>query len=279
MEYKCSYFSKQRILISLIFGLFILTIVKYSIFIQENFSFKREKLFYLLPIECFRLSGNSLRGFIADIFYIKGILAISDRIYFKKASEWIEWVQKNFEIAVSLDPYLVQGYFFAGIVVGRNKEGIKRGIDFLKKGLKLNPYEWRIPYWIGFNYYQLGEFLKAAYYYKKASILPNSPKFLKSNVVMFYYQAQKPELGIVYLEGLLKSVRDPAQLKWIKRKLEWLKKIVFLEEKVKEFKKLYQRFPQSLEELVEKGLIKEIPKDTFGKGYYLDQKARIRSKF
>jgi hypothetical protein len=57
----------------------------------------------------------------------------------------------------------------------------------------------------------------------------------------------------------------------LKKKIEWLKNIVFLEGKVRKFKELFGFWPKDLHELVQKGLIEAIPLDPFGKGYQLDK--------
>jgi len=193
---------------------------------------------------------------------------------------WRKFVHNNFGLSILFDHKFLDAYFFAGVVVATDKKGLEEGISFLKKYLKFNPDSWRLLHWIGFNYYQLGKYLKAADYYRKASLLPDAPGFLKSNQPMLYYRGGRPDLGVIYLEGLLKSVRNKEELRWIKNKLKWLKNIVFLEKKINEFKNYFGRNPSDLKELVKYGLISSIPSDPFGKGYYLDKKTgRIKSRF
>ena len=276
------YFPKKRVLsrlfLSLIWFCLFISIIAGSLFLERTFLLKKERIFYLPPLDYLKIISGSFQSFCADIFYIRGIQAITEEI--EDRSIWLDWVQRNFDIATSLDPKLTQGYFFGGLVVARDKEGVKKGIQFLEKGLKLNPEEWQIPYWIGFNYYRLGDHLKAIEYYERASHLPGAPRFLKSIQPMHYYKAGKPGLGVIYLEGLLHSIKDPEQLEWIEIKLRWLQSIVGLEEKVEQYKELFGYSPKDLEELIEKGLIKEIPDDPFGKGFYFDESSgRVKSRF
>ncbi|MFH1398041.1 MAG: tetratricopeptide repeat protein [Candidatus Omnitrophota bacterium] len=205
-------------------------------------------------------------------------MAITDNI--KENSQWIDRVQGNFRAAIALDPDMLQAYFFSGVVVANDQEGLEKGIAFLKEGAKQNTKSWQILYWLGFNYYQSGDYLKAAEYYERASNLAGAPKFLKSIQPMQYYKARRADLGVAYLEGLLESVKDPQQLEWIKFKLEWLKNIVILEKQVNQFIKIYGYSPDSLEDLLKMRLIDKIPADPFGAGYYLDKESgRIKSKF
>jgi len=240
--------------------------------------FPERKFFYVPPLDYLKIVSGSFRSFCADMFYIRGVLAVAEKI--EDTDTWVDWVQKNFETATSLDPELTQSYFFAGVVIGRDEESINKGIQFLEKGFRRNPDEWQLPYWLGFNYYQLGNYLKAIEFYQRASLLPGAPDYLKSNQAMLYYKAGRPDLGRVYLEGFLRSVEDSRQLKWIETKLRWLDNIVYLEEKVRQFRKAFGFWPQELEELVKTGILDEIPEDPFGKGYYLDKDShRVKSRF
>ncbi|MFH1768620.1 MAG: hypothetical protein ABH858_05635 [Candidatus Omnitrophota bacterium] len=270
--------AKKRVLITICSLLCAFGVAFYSYYLETRFPPGKERLFYLPPSKYLKVISGNFKGFVADIFYIKGVLAIATK--FDDRSLWFDWVQSNFRLALELDRGLIQSYFFAGVVIAEDRESIRKGIDFLKMGLDSNPRQWRIPYWIGFNYYQLGDYLKAIEYYKKASRLPQSPKFLSSVQPMLYYRAGEASLGIIYLESLAATTENSKQAEWINKKLEWLKDIVFLEEKLVEFKAEYGRLPDDLDELVETGVIGSIPDDNFGRGYYFDKDSkRIKSRF
>ena len=255
-------------------------IVAGSCLLENDFLFEKRRIFTVPPANYLKSICGSFQSFCADLFYIRGVMAVTESGEFKNRGDWVDWVQKNFETATTLDPRLTQGYFFAGVVIAQNESNLKKGIRFLENGFKRNPNDWQIPYWIGFNYYQLGDFLKAAEYYQKASANAFAPPFLKSNPAVFYYKASRPDLGVAFLEGLARSVKDPEQLKWIEIKLKWFENIVELEGKAEQFKRLYGAYPLNLEKLIEAGLLKEIPADPFGGGYYIDKDSgRVKSKF
>lgn len=276
------FFGTRRIISSgVVFLIFVVgfpLISGFSSYLQRRFAPESRRVFFTPSPEALRLFSGSFASFLADMFYIQGILDISGE--FDSPDIRIKRIQDDFSAALSLDPKLVQGYFFASIVLGRDKEGIARGIDFLEKHRGLNSQEWRVPYWLGFSYYELGNYRSAVEYYKEASLLPGAPDFLKSNPAMLYYKAGKAGLGIVYLRGLLDSLKEESQAEWIKVKLEWLENIARLEEKAGEFKGRFGYLPESLEELVERGLISGLPKDPFGRGYYWDKETeRVKSRF
>lgn len=233
---------------------------------------------FVPPAAYMEVLCGSQRGACAGLFYVRGILALTDDA--DSALAAMEWAQKNFDTALHLDPRLVQAYFFAGVVAARDRQRLYRGIDFLKSGMSRLPDEWQIPYWIGFNYYQLGEHLAAAEYFEKAAACPQAPAFLKGIQPMMFYRAGRPDLGVVFLQGLKSSVKETRQLAAIERKLAWLQNLIMLEERVGAFRTRFGRLPGGLDELVSSGLIGRVPDDVFGTGYYLDQNSgRVQSGF
>ncbi|MCF7907600.1 MAG: hypothetical protein K9L86_01825 [Candidatus Omnitrophica bacterium] len=278
MANKLIHFSQKGILTCLLFSFCLVAIPFLSSSLQTATPAIEERILFVPPAEFLRSIKGGFKNIIADTYYIRGVLAISDE--FKSRKERIKWVQEVFKAAVLLDPDMLQAYFFAGSAIVNSKEEIKQGNEFLKFGLTQSPSYWQIPYWIGFNYYLLDDYLSAAEFYRKASLFPEAPNYLKSNQPMLYYRAGEVRLGLMYLEGLLESVSDPDQLKWLKLKIEWLKNMVVLQDKVEQFKDRYQRLPNNLAELVDRNFISEIPNDPFGGGYYLGtESGKIRSRF
>ncbi len=236
--------------------------------------------FYVPPFRYINTIAGSFRNVCADIFYIRAILSVAE-----PGKRYLEYVLDNLRLAVSLDPRMTSAYVIGGVVAPRGNAELPLGIRFLTESMERNPLEWKIPFWIAFNYYQLEDYQRAAEFYEKAFGLPNAPRYLKGLISFSYYQSGRAEMGVNFLEGMRESVSDPALLKQIDRKLSWLKNIVFLEGKVKEFEQTRGRLPRDLDELVSQGFIRSIPEDPFGQGYYLDQRwinaryeGRVRSK-
>lgn len=269
----------SRWTLSIVCVILFLSVIAFSLYLFETYPKEKVKIYYLPSTDYLKLVSGTFRPLFAETLFIKGVLELSEGIPDRQ-----NYLSKLFLTSIQLDPKLISACFFGGMVVPRTRQDIPLGIRFLKEAMKLNPIEWRIPYWIGFNYFQLQDYLKAAEYYQQASALPGSPSFLTTNLAMFYYWAGKPELALWYLEGLYQSVGDERLLELIRLKMDWLKNIVFLEKKVKEYKKIYGYWPKDLEELIKKGLLDKIPEDPFGRGYELDEEwyrgpGRVKSRF
>ncbi len=59
------------------------------------------------------------------------------------------------------------------------------------------------------------------------------------------------------------------------KRLNTLKIIAFLESKVIEYKKRFEAAPSSINDMLSKGVISEIPADPYGGTFYLSENGRI----
>lgn len=224
-----------------------------------------------------RLSGT-FRPAVAFFFYMRGALEIAG-----DTSKKMDMLLELFSLSLKLDAKIVQAAFLGGVVAPVTDENLLKAVIFLEKACELNPDNWRIPYWTGFSYLELGNISKGAEYYWKASLLAGAPPFLRYSAVALPAEGRTLEQSIIETEGMLESVDNDEAREWVMQRLVWLQSMLLLEHKVKEFKNTVSRYPVTLDELVEKGLIKEIPKDDFGNGFYLvnpgdpDQGFMVRS--
>ena len=81
------------------------------------------------PVEYLKNIKGGFKNSLADAYYIKGVLAITDE--FESRKQRIGWIQEVFKAAVLLDPDLLQAYFFAGAAIVNSKEELKKGNEFL----------------------------------------------------------------------------------------------------------------------------------------------------
>jgi tetratricopeptide (TPR) repeat protein len=259
---------------------FLCAVILFSFYLSGLAPSEKKHPFQLLNTQHIKMVSGSFQPLLAQGIFVKGILDLHEKIPQKAA-----YLSNLFLTSFSLDPRLVQSCFFAGVVLPENREEIIQAIAFLKAARAINPDTWRIPYWIGFNYYLLQDYLSAASYYRIASECKDSPGFLITNQAALYYLAGKPQAALLYYQGLLHSVKDSRQLELIQLKMLWLNRLVSLQEAVETFKGKFSRWPQELEELVEAKIMDRIPEDVFGKGYYLEQvsddtgaKVRVKSR-
>lgn len=247
----------------LLFFAFLLITVLYSLNMQRlGFYGDSELHFIPAPEYVERLSGTH-KNVIALGFFLKGVLELAGDVSGKT-----DVLLELFSVAIKLDPKFNKAIFLGGVVAPTFGADMEKAIGFLEKAAQQRPDEWRIPYWIGFNYQETGSFGKAGEFYLKAAELPGAPAFMKFSAIDPLSRGKSIEKAILATTNLLATVEDD-DAEWIVMRLEWLKQIQALEMKAREFKQQFGKFPQSIEEMVEKELLDKSPEDKFGNGFYM----------
>jgi tetratricopeptide (TPR) repeat protein len=251
------------------------------LFAPVNAQKQGQMLRYVPSSVSVRLASGTHRPLSSSLFFINGALSMFET--FADDAARMDFLLDNFRLASELAPQFLAVYFLGGSVAPVSSGDLIKANLYLEEGSRHNPREWRLLYWIGFNYLQMKEFPRTIEYYKKAAAKPGSPRYLKSNLPMLYYQAGQIEQGIAYLQALLPTIGDERLARIIERKISWLTKMIELESAMAAYRGRYGDWPGTLEDLREEGMISHVPEDPFGQGYYLERKAgkgvpRIRSK-
>jgi tetratricopeptide (TPR) repeat protein len=274
---------KERNLKPLVFLIvFLLVAAMFCSYLTENrIKAAKQNFYFVPPLKYLFLSSATHKTFFAYLFFIRGILDLQEP--FPPTINKTDYLLANFKAAGTLEPKLTRAYFFGGIVTPKTRPDMFKAIVFLEDAEKSRPRDWSFPFWIGLNYLELGDYAKAAEYYQKAAQLPGSPNYLKTNLPFLYYRSGDFNQGIAYLQALMLSLDDKRIIGIIERKIEWLKNLALLEDSVDQYFKIYGNYPQDLKDLKDKKLLREMPEDSFGRGFYLEKKAnnlkpKVKSK-
>lgn len=265
------------------YPLFLICLVCLCFFLSgvlERRGLKMGRFLYVLPRDFIRLVSGTHKAFVADLFYLKALQFIGERNPGEGEralkEEEVDYLLGNLRIVSALDPKFISPYFMGGVAITYDRLSTLKAIQFLEEARVSLPQEWRIPFWIGFNYYHhLDMPEKALTYIDIALKVPDAPPYLKRIQPMLYYKAGKSEEGIAYLEGLISSIDNPRMKEWVEKKLMWLRSTLYLQNLVDRFKEKFERLPDNLEELKLAGFLDEIPKDSFGKDFYLDRETGL----
>jgi TPR repeat protein len=262
--------------------IFLLSAAMFCSYLTENrVKVVRNYFYFVPPIKYLSLAGGTHRTLLGYLFFIRGILDLHEPL--PSSVNRMDYLLANFRAAGTLEPKLTRAFFFGGIVVPVTREDMTKAIRFLEEQERLSPDRWEFPFWIGLNYLESGDYPKAAEYYQKAARQPASPDYLKTNLAFLYYKSGEFGQGVAYLQALLSSLDNQRLIEIVKRKIEWLSNLAFLESKLDQYYRAYGKWPVDLNELQSKGLLKEVPADTFGRGFYLERgaegvKPNIRSR-
>jgi hypothetical protein len=97
-----------------------------------------------------------------------------------------------------------------------------------------------------------------------ASDKKGSPSYLPMLATRLAADAGTYKPGIFLLRQSIEETRHPHLLQQMKKRLEALELLDFLEEQIQTFYGKYEKYPESWEEMVTKGFLERLPEDPYG---------------
>lgn len=171
----------------------------------------------------------------------------------------------------AVDPKLSYPYAFSTLTlpVVPTSTGFTAGLsDAMSIGLagmqNANP-DWRIPYYLGTNYYlQLKDMKDAALYFDIAARTPGVPYAEQRFAENFGNEQKDRNRTIALWETIRDTTNDLATQQRAQAYIDHLELFNYLEAAAAQYKQIYGAYPATLDDLVTKHIIPEIPPDPFG---------------
>lgn len=107
--------------------------------------------------------------------------------------------------ATELDPHFSAAYSFGAVVLPAIDP--EQAIKIAQKGIANNPNEWRLYQHLGFIYWRLKDYDKAAETYEKGSEIPGAPPFFKLMVASMKSEAGSRETA----RAIYRQLHDQAE--------------------------------------------------------------------
>ncbi|MCB1025141.1 MAG: hypothetical protein KDB79_12160 [Acidobacteria bacterium] len=242
-------------------------------FADEDLSLKGEKL-----------KGYSLgfEGLIADWYWMRSLQYIGNKLINNKQTK-VNLEDLNslnprllyplLDNATSLDPRFLAAYSFGALVLPAiNSE---EAITFIEKGIRNNPENWRFYQYLGFIYWKLERYEKAAQAYGAGSEIEGAPAFMKSMAAKMKSQGGERETARIIYQQLYDDAEDSQTKESARLRLL---EVDSLEERdaignaLEEFKRSAGRCASSWNELYPLLLRTKLPN---GKDFRLDDSGNI----
>ena len=240
---------------------------------SEVYPYSYERLILTFP---------TLKPLISDLLYMQTCYLTGNDVFNRwkerkfSRKEW-KTILHNVKVMTRLDPYYFDPYYFVGSYVPwkvkDDREFLEEINNVLKSGMNYVE-DWRLPFFIGFNYfYFMDDKVKGARYLKKAADMEGAPYYLKLLVPRLYAQSGKYQLAVIETAQELKRAKNEVLKKQLEKRLKALIALRDLNFALERYRKVYGRCPASLRELVERGFISEIPQDPYGGEFFIDKKS------
>jgi tetratricopeptide (TPR) repeat protein len=179
--------------------------------------------------------------------------------------------------SVKIDPYNTDAYYFAQAVLVWDVQQVETANELLKYGMRYRVWDYYLPYFAGFNYaFFLKDYANAAIYYKRAGELLGTD--LPMNLAGRYmYESGRTDMAIAYLTEMIRGAGNEAVKNSLQTRLKAFQSVRTIEQAKEIFHQAFHRDPASVEELIQKGYLKEPPVDPYGGKYYIDKQGMVRS--
>lgn len=180
--------------------------------------------------------------------------------------------------ATRLDPYNMDAYYFAQAVLAWEAKMVPQVIELLEYGFQHRTWDFRLPYFISFNYaFFLKDYKRAGEYLAKAAELKPEVEWYATLAARYFYEGGRTALALAYLKDMIPEARNEAIRKRLITRAAAFEKILQIEKAVLAYRNRFQTEPKKLEDLVEAGMLVKIPEDPYGGSFYLDDQGRVRA--
>jgi tetratricopeptide (TPR) repeat protein len=240
-----------------------------------------EKMGYVPSAEFMRLVSADQKQSIAAALVMKTMMYYGGLVEQAKnriaVSVDYPGMFEAFTACVKLDPYNMDAYYFSQAVLVWDAQQVERANDLLIYGMRYRDWDYYLPYFAGFNYaYFLKDYANAAIYYKRAGELLGTD--LPINLAGRYmYESGRTDMAISYLTEMIRGAGNDAVKHSLQTRLKAFQSIRTIEQAKEAFRRTSRRDPASVDELLEKGYLKELPVDPYGGTFYIDNQGMVRS--
>src|SRR5262249_4207687 len=146
------------------------------------------------------------------------------------------WLYRAFDIITTLDPKFVRVYEAGGLALTTLVVLPEESNELLMKGVDHNAGEWRLPFYLGINYYfELSDDAKAAEYMAQASRVPGAPAGLVPIAANLFASAKSPQQAVEILAAAYQHTTDESAKQLLELRLKIMlaeRDVVMLEQAI-----------------------------------------------
>jgi tetratricopeptide (TPR) repeat protein len=235
----------------------------------------------IIPSAVAKIVTLDFKNIFSDTLFFKGLMFYGGKVLHEETltnEEW-EWFYQSMAVATDLDPYFLDPYYLGAMNLAWQANQVDKANALLEKAMRARTWDWTIPFYLGFNYfYFIKDNEKAAHYLMEAAKRPGgSTGIAPTLAARLAHAGGETESAVVFLEDMLaKTDHEPTRYIYGLR-LNTLKRVLYLEKAVEQYRKKFGRRPRHLDELVKQGVIREIPSDPYGGTFYLSPEGDIKT--
>jgi hypothetical protein len=184
---------------------------------------------------------------------------------------------RNIQSVVALDPYNMDSYYFSQAMFTWDLGRVHEVNALLEQGMKYRTWDPFLPFYLGFNYaYFLKDYEAGAKYMKIAAERSGNPLYAQL-AARFFYESEQSELGLVFLETMIKTAKDKVLRRSYELRRDALLATQTIERARDDYRARFGVLPAKIGQLLDSGFLQTIPEDPYGGTFYFDDWGRVRT--
>jgi tetratricopeptide (TPR) repeat protein len=232
---------------------------------QDQLAFRSGKLVKALSLE--------YAPFLGAVYWTRVVQYFGEKHRLHQTNLELLW--PLLDIATTLDPHLIPAYRFGSTFLSdsppRGEGRPDLAVKLLERAIKANPDEWRLYQDLGNVYYfDAKDYPKASATFAEGSKNPHAQIWMKVMAAKIAAEGESPETSYFLWLQVYQTTADPM----VKQNAEQHLKLMKMELDLKEIDRLADEYEKqtgrratSMRELLQAGLLKDIPRDPEGYAY------------
>jgi hypothetical protein len=233
---------------------------------------------YTLPSKIIKPMSLRFKGLVSDFLFLKTTTFIGERIGRDAGLQDAhkEYIIASVDVMTDLDPYFWDPYHFAFMLLAWDFGDMDAAREIMEKAIQYRDRDWRPPYYIGFGCFHFQKNMPCATkYLARAALFPGVPEHITLLASRLHVYANTHRPALVFLKQSLMETENPGTRLRLEKRILALERLDLLEGAVRRFHAEYQRLPETLHELTEKGILDAIPEDPYGGEFYILENGRV----
>lgn len=248
--------------------------ISFATYLDDGNKSQSEAAFLLIPSSKYAEAVSlGFKPLLADSIYLWSIQYYGDYTAIRSG----EFIWRIFDVITDLDPDYKDPYFLGSLVMALNYQDRELALALIQKGWDAHPDDWQFPYEAGFLAKEAGQYERAAQYFNRAHQVPGAMSKIK------HLQAAMLKEAGRYLDSyrIWVEILEATDNIWTKNSAArniFDLKVILDNRLVNQAADAYQSRmghpPDSLDSLVQAGLLKTLPKDPNEEPYLYDTETR-----
>jgi hypothetical protein len=237
---------------------------------RAEFSYRLQVSARPIPPTLLKVLAGEFKGVVADYLlleaasFIGGATDTNDK-------EW-DAAAHLLEQSSLLDPYFKQTYILAQGTLPWYAQKYDQTMVILERSRKHRTWDWRPSFFIGFNhYYFFKDNAAAAQAMMEAAMIPGASPTLATWAARLASKSGRHQTAIAFLTGMYEGTEDERQRNLLGQRITALQGAFLLQQAVERFQAQFGRLPDYLEELVDSGILSELPVNPYQRPYTLNE--------